>query len=111
MNTNMKKILHWIIINGLLTLCAWLAINGSIGAERVFCFFAIAMGFLQFFAPLSDEVREAAQKKGRFIPAWVSHGADLSFVAMCVWQNWIFTGIVMLLGSLGEAAIYHKKEK
>jgi hypothetical protein len=107
----MKKILHWIIMNGLLALCAWLAINGSIGAERVFCFFAIAIGLLQFAGSFLDEVREAAQRKGRFIPSWIAHGTGLSFVAMCVWQGWIFTGIAMLLGELGEAAIYHKKEK
>jgi hypothetical protein len=111
MNTNTKKILHWIIINGLLALCAWLAINGSIGAERVFCFFTIAMGLLQFAGSFLDDIRETAQKNGRFIPSWIARGAGLSFVAMCAWQGWIFTGIAILLGALGEDAIYHKKNE
>ena len=102
------RLCPWAAINGGLAWCAWAGVHGNEGAGRLLAFAAWTLGVIQFIGGMSDEVKASAAKKGRSVPAWLSHGTGTAMICFLVWHGWWWTAIAYLLAELGEAAIFHK---
>lgn len=102
------RLCWWAAINGGLAWCAWAGVHGNEGAGRLLAFAAWTFGIIQFVGGMSDDVKSSAAKKGRSIPAWLSHGTGTAMIGFLVWHGWWWTAIAYLLAELGEAAIFHK---
>ena len=103
------RLLRWAIINALMAWCAWEAvINGVMGAGRILAFVAWGLGPLMFLSACIPDVKNAAAKRGRPIPAWLSHGYGLTLLLFLVWHGWWWTSIAVLLAEIGEAAVFSK---
>lgn len=108
----MKRFLLWLLINGAFASCAWLGVNGNIGAGRVFVFFAWLMAIMYSLCSLVPEEKKVEiRKHGRSVPSWVSHGFDISICCLLIWHGWWFTGVAVILMTLAELGIYGVEKK
>lgn len=98
----------WAVLNGGLAWCAWAGVHGNEGAGNLLAFAAWTFGVIQFTSGMGDSVKSSAAKKGRNIPAWLSHGVGSAMIGFLVWHGWWWTAIAYLLAELGEAAIFRR---
>lgn len=107
----MKRKLIWLISNGALAVALWFALNGNIGAQRLFCFatwfFAICMVMVQCANPPS---LKDLKIRGRSVPALLSHSIGAAFVIILIYQGWWFTAIGQILNELAEYSLFDNSE-
>jgi hypothetical protein len=100
--------LRWAAKNSGLACCAWLGVNGNIGAGRLLAFVAWVFAVSLTISNLDKRSRQSLAKKGRQIPARLSHGLGIAMICYLVWNGWWWTAIAFMLIELMEGMIYFK---
>lgn len=104
----MTRFIKWLAINGAMVWCAWTAVGGSEGPGRVLAFVAWFHAAIYWLSALAThEATAKAVAKGRSVPAWLSHGYNISMAIFLVWHGWWWTAIAFVLLTIAESAIYH----
>ena len=89
----MKRILRWVISNGLFAVVLYFAyfekINGAENIALFYAWFTIVFSF----AARSDAVIKSHKYKKRIIPSWLNFCFDAGVTAVFVWFGAWITGI------------------
>ncbi len=101
------RLFTWAVMNGLFAWCMWLAlVEASEGARNVLIFVTWLYGVLCWVAVSDGDIRKNVKKKGRVIPAALSHGVGLAYIVVLIWHGWWWTGIAWTMIEACEATIY-----
>jgi len=90
------------------------AVEGSLGASRLYCFFAwigallTALAAFGILADPTDEKLAEARAKGYSLPAWVRWPLSIALVMFLVWHGWWGSVIAALITSVSNMVFFCK---
>ena len=100
------RLIKWAIFNGAFLWCAWIAVEGNVGAGRLLAFAMWILAILFSLSTLNPEACKLIRKKGRVVSAWMSYGCDLALIGLLVWHGWWWTGIAALIIMVSTIVIF-----
>ena len=107
------RLISFCAINGIAALLTYFAfIEGSRGADNVLCLalWWQAFGGLMMIIGSGMDSMQNLKENGRSVPAWVSHGIGILFIATFAWFGSFTYAILMMFAEFAEAIFFHKDE-